>query len=148
MINNPDDINLGQLTDIYNKIKEEFHNLGFEIDWKGTSQTKQIFLPRSYYLKNQDAVRKQIGAIEYYRINNTRTKTSVSFRFYRSNLPNNEWKEKLEELINPYRQDKITGDSVDPKSIQIQFVFYSYDKNLDHFFNELRSILEKLLISL
>jgi len=143
----PDQVKAGQITLIYQKLKSELKNLGFVLEWHGTSQALQFNLPDEYSMHNSKKW-DNLGAIQYYSSNNfeEHPPTSVSFRFYRANLPNEKWLKELETVReNPYRQDKTTGAAVDEKSIQIQFIFSEYDENTQVFIDKMMNLLERLL---
>lgn len=147
MKKHPDQIQAGQITEIYQKLKNELRELGFVLEWHGTSQGLQFNLPDDY--DNISAKKwDNIGAIQYHGSNNFEEKPpdSVSFRFYRANLPDEKWLKELEAVKDhPYRRDKLTGSAVDEKAIGIQFIFREYGEKTRAFIDDLMKLLERLL---
>lgn len=148
MKRHPDQVQAGQITEIFQKLKTGLRNLGFVLEWRGTSQTLQFILPDDY---GRYSTKKwdNLGAIQYYYDSNElegKPPNLVSFRFYRANLPDEKWLKELEAVrVHPYRQDKISGPSADENSIQIQFIFSEYDQKTQEFIDDLMSLLERLL---
>lgn len=147
MKKHPDQVQAGQITEIYKRLKTGLRDLGFVLEWHGTSQSLQFSLPDdygTYSVKKWDS----LGAIQYYGSNDIEEKPpdSVTFRFYRANLPDEMWLKELEAVrVHPYRQDKVTGPAVDESSIQIQFIFREYDDKTRTFISDLMGLLERLL---
>jgi len=92
----PDQIDTGELTEIYKYISYKLVNLGFELRSEGTYQTKQIYL---------DGTTNPVGAIQYEGSNDFEKKlpTIVNLRFNRKNIPN-QWKEWIEKEDRQHRQ--------------------------------------------
>lgn len=147
MKKHPDQVQAGPITEIYQKLKNELRDLGFVLEWHGTSQGLQFNLPDDYETYSAKKW-NNLGAIQYYGNNDFGKKPpdSISFRFYRANLPDEKWLKELEAVkVHPYRQDKITGLAVDENSIQIQFIFREYDEKTRVFIDDLMKLLEHLL---
>lgn len=148
MQKHPDQVQAGPVTGIYQKLKNGLRDLGFVLEWRGTSPALQFTMPDDC---NSTSSKKwdDIGAIQYYGSDDAAEKPPglLGIKFYRANLPNEKWLKELEALRdNPYRQDKIGGPAVDEKSLHIQFVFNDYDHKTLVFISGLMSLIEKLLI--
>jgi hypothetical protein len=144
----PDQVQAGEITEIYYKLKTGLRDLGFVLEWRGTSPALQFNMPDDC---KADSSKKwdSLGAIQYYGSDEAAVQPpcSVGLKFYRTNLPNEKWLQELEAIKdNPYRQDKIGGPAVDEKSLHIQFVFTDYDPKTLDFISSLMSLLERLLI--
>lgn len=138
----------GPITGIYQKLKNELKDIGFVLEWHGTSPALQFNMPDDC---KADSTKKwdNLGAIQYYSSDDAEEKPPglLGIKFYRANLPNEKWLKELEALKdNPYRQDKIGGPAVDEESLHIQFVFNDYDQKTLVFISSLMSLLESLLI--
>jgi hypothetical protein len=144
----PDQVQAGPITGIYQKLKTDLRNIGFVLEWRGTAPALQFNLPDDFETlspKKWDS----LGAIQYYGSDDSGEEPPelIGIKFYRPNLPGEEWLRELEALKEQtYRQDKIGGPAVDESALQIQFIFSDYDQKTLVFISGLMSLLEKLLI--
>lgn len=149
MKKHPDQIQAGEITEIYYKLKTGLRDLGFILEWRGTAQALQFNLPDEYDIYSSKKW-DNLGAIQYYDSDDFEEQPprSIGIKFYRANLPSERWLKELEAIReNQYRQDKITGPAVSEGSLQIQFIFNNYDKDALAFIDGLLSLLESLLIA-
>ncbi len=148
MQKHPDQVQAGPITGIYQKLKNGLRDLGFILEWRGTSPALQFNMPDDCHTTSAKKW-DNLGAVHYYSSDDAEDKPPglLGVKFYRANLPSEKWLKELEALKdNPYRQDKIGGPAVDEKSLHIQFVFNDYDEDALAFISSLMSLLEDLLI--
>ena len=148
MNKHPDQVQAGEITEIYHKLKTGLRDIGFVLEWRGTAQALQFTLPDEYDMYSSKKW-DNLGAIQYYTDDDSEEKPpgSVGLKFYRANLPSEKWLNELEAVREyPYRQDKSTGPEVDESALYIQFIFSDYDKDALAFIDGLLSLLENLLI--
>lgn len=92
----PNEVNAGEVTEIFNYVSRTLLKVGFEIRSEGTYQTKQIYL---------NGITRPIGAVQYEGSNDFEKKlpTTVNLRFNRVNIPE-QWKVQLENEHAPHRK--------------------------------------------
>lgn len=149
MNKHPDQVQAGEITEIYYKLKTGLRDLGFVLEWRGTAQALQFNLPDEYDIYSSKKW-DNLGAVQYYGSDDAEEQppSSVGIKFYRANLPSEKWLKEIEAIKdNPYRQDKIGGPAVDEESLHIQFNFNDYDKDALAFIDGLLILLESLLIA-